>query len=110
MATAVTSGAVALLLQYQPGLHPDQVKAYVMQSANKTVIPQTNIVYDNGQAYVAHNDVFTVGAGYLDIKAAYTLGPEGVTPGGTAMSPIAQIDPVTGNVMLVKDSTALSGS
>ena len=41
-----------------------------MRNANKNVIPQTNTVTDAGVTYTAHNDVFTQGAGYLDIAAA----------------------------------------
>jgi len=45
MATGVVSGAVADLLQAQPRLTPDQVKARLMKTAYKT-FPQSSSVYD----------------------------------------------------------------
>ena len=88
MASGVVSGAVALSLQAQPGLSPDQVKATIMQTANKNVLPLTSSVTDSsGHVYVAYDDVFTVGAGYLDINAAVAASGNGLTlPVGTAMS------------------------
>ncbi len=55
MSAAVTAGAVALLLQDEPNLTPDQVKYRLMNTANKS---WTN--YNAAKA----------GAGYLDIYAA----------------------------------------
>jgi serine protease AprX len=55
MAAPMVSGAVALMLQAQPALTPDQVKARLMLSANKAW-PR----YDSVKA----------GAGYLDVFAA----------------------------------------
>lgn len=114
MATAVVSGAVADLMQVAGYLTPDQVKVLLMSSANKNVIPQTNTVTDpvSGTAYTAHNDVFTQGAGYLDLQATinntwnygYTI-----PASGYAMSPVATYDTATGDVTLVTDATALWG-
>ena len=72
MATAVTSGAVADLMEVAGYLTPDQVKVLLMLSANKNVIPQTNVVTDSGDTFIAHDDVFTQGAGYLDLQATIT--------------------------------------
>jgi subtilisin family serine protease len=44
MATAVVSGAAAVLLTQHPGLSPDQVKARLMQSAYKT-FPATSLFF-----------------------------------------------------------------
>ena len=55
MAAPMVSGAVALLLQDEPTLNPDQVKYRLMTTANKT--------------WTGYN-ASTVGAGYLDIYAA----------------------------------------
>ncbi len=109
MATGVASGAVALLLNANPALTPDQVKALLMENANKFVLPQTSAVTDGGNTYTAHNDVFTVGAGYLDIAAAVANAKTTAVPAGTAMSPLAVYDPTSGNVGLITDSTALWG-
>ena len=62
--------------------------------------------------YTAHNDVFTQGAGYLDLEAAVkSLWAFGyLIPKGTAMSPVAVYNAATGNVTLVSDQTALWGA
>jgi serine protease AprX len=71
MATPVVSGAVALLLQREPGLSPDTIKARLMKTASKK-FPVASTAYDptTGQSYTDAYDMFTVGAGYLDIAAA----------------------------------------
>lgn len=58
MAAPVVSGAAALLLQADPGLSPDSVKARLMFSANKWAFPDGSM------------DPCTFGAGYLNIPAA----------------------------------------
>jgi serine protease AprX len=55
VSTPMVSGAVAILLQSEPGLNPDQVKYRLMSTANKT--------WKNYNATKA-------GAGYLDIYTA----------------------------------------
>lgn len=71
MATPVVTGAVALLLQREPGLSPDTIKARLMKTASKN-FPVTSTAYDptTGQSYTDTYDMFTVGAGYVDIAAA----------------------------------------
>ena len=71
MATPVVSGAAALLLQKDPDLTPDQVKARLMKTAGKA-FPTFSTVLDpaTGRAYRSQYDIFTVGAGYVDIAAA----------------------------------------
>lgn len=71
MATPVVSGAVASLLQKDPSLTPDTVKARLMKTASKK-FPLTSTAYDptTGQSYTSVYDLLTVGAGYLDIAAA----------------------------------------
>lgn len=105
MATGVVSGAVADLLQAHTGLTPDQVKARLMKSASKT-FPQSSSVYDSstGLTYTSHYDIFTVGAGYLDLAAALANTDLAT---GTAMSPMAVYDPTTGNVFLTRDSSSV---
>jgi serine protease AprX len=50
MATGVVSGAAALMLQQDPTLTPDQVKARMMKTAYKNLPPYTTVV-DSGVTY-----------------------------------------------------------
>jgi serine protease AprX len=108
MAAGVVSGAVADLLQAHPGLTPDQVKARLMKSASKT-FPTSSSVYDpgTGVTYTSYYDIFTVGAGYMDLAAALASTD---TATGTAMSPTAVYDPVTGDVFLARNPSSVWGS
>ncbi|HET9697704.1 MAG TPA: S8 family peptidase [Terriglobales bacterium] len=74
MATPVVAGAAALLLQQNSQLTPDQVKAKLMKTADKT-FPSTSSYTDptTGITYNDQYDIFTIGAGYLDIQAALQL-------------------------------------
>jgi serine protease AprX len=71
MATPVVSGAAALLIQKNPSLTPDQIKARLMKTARK-ILPSYMSGYDRiyNALYMNQADIFTVGAGYLDIFAA----------------------------------------
>jgi serine protease AprX len=60
MAAATVSGAAALLLSGEPAWTPDQLKARLMQSAARS-----------------EEDVFSRGAGALDVMAAADLAPSG---------------------------------
>jgi serine protease AprX len=104
MATPVVTGAVADILQAHPQLTPDQVKARIMKTAYK-VFPTSSTAVDpvTGIAYISQYDIFTVGAGYLDLAAA--LANTDVA-GGTALSPTAVLNPDTGAVTLSFDSTS----
>jgi serine protease AprX len=108
MATGVVSGAVADLLQAHPTLTPDQVKARLMKTASKT-FPNTSSVYDpaTGITYTSQYDIFTVGAGYVDLGAALASNE---LSSGTAMSPTAVYDSNTGNVRLTSDSSSTWGA
>src|SRR4051794_34374217 len=107
MAAAVASGAVADLLQAAPELTPDQVKMLLMETASKT-FPLVSTVTDSntGQSYTSYYDIFTVGAGYLDLKAALALVKQ-VPSGLTALSPTATYDPATGEVDLSFDPSSV---
>lgn len=110
MATPVVTGAVALMLQKDPNLKPDQVKARLMKTASKQFGSMYSISNNpvSGVNYFNQHDIFAVGAGYLNIPAAlantdYANGP--------ALSPIAVYDPVTRTVRLVfQDGSGMSGS
>ena len=114
MAAGVVSGAVALLLQAEPQLTPDQAKAFLMRDAQRSYFPQVSSVTDTttGATDVSHYDILTVGAGYLDIQAALNdaANSKQILPAGTAMSPVAVFDPTSGNTALVADKSSLWGS
>jgi serine protease AprX len=108
MATGVVSGAVADLLQAHPTLTPDQVKARLMKTASKN-FPTTSSVYDpaSGITYTSQYDVFTVGAGYVDLAAALASTE---LSSGSALSPTAVYNSNTGNVTLTSATSAVWGS
>ncbi len=104
MATPVVTGAVADLLQANPALTPDQVKARLMLTAYK-VFPVSSTATDTvtGQSYVSYYDAFTVGAGYLDLAAALQ---STTVPSGTALSPLAIFDATSQTVSLQADPSS----
>jgi serine protease AprX len=71
MSAPVVSAAVASLLEKNPSLTPDQLKARLMKTATKS-FPTSSVATDpaNGASYTSYYDIFTVGAGYLDTSAA----------------------------------------
>ncbi len=83
MACPVVSGAAALMLQANPTLTPDTVKARLMSSADKWLDPSGNA------------DPCTYGAGYLDIPAALA---STVTPTQPALSP--QLSVINGTISI----------
>jgi len=103
MATPVVSGAVALMLQQNSALTPDQVKARLMKTAWKGV-GQFTYSHDSwGNLYNNEYDLFTYGAGYLDIDAA--LGNTDLAS-GVALSPTVSFN---ANGSLVISNTVASG-
>jgi serine protease AprX len=104
MATPVVTGVVADILQAEPSLTPDQVKARLMKTAYKT-FPTTSTAVDpvTGQTFVSQYDIFTIGAGYLDVAAA--LANHDLAT-GTALSPIASYDSASGNVSIAFDPSS----
>jgi serine protease AprX len=99
MATPVVSGAAVLLLQQNPNLTPDQVKARLMKTASKT-FPTSSTVTDptTGISYTDYYDIFTIGAGYLDIAAALSSND---LADASAVSPNAVFDPTVQSASLV---------
>src|SRR5438270_3177093 len=108
MASGVVSGMVADLLQAHPTMTPDQVKARLMKTASKS-FPTSSSVYDpaSGITYTSQYDIFTVGAGYVDMGAVLASTE---LSSGTAISPTAVYDSNTGNVYLTSDSSAVWGT
>jgi len=96
---AVVAGAAALLLQADPTLTPDTIKARLMLSADKWTAPDGT------------GDALTYGAGYLNIPAALANTAKAGLP---ALSPTLMVNS-DGTLSLVMDraawgSTALAGS
>jgi serine protease AprX len=110
MATGVVSGAVADLLQANPALTPDQVKAILMASASKT-FPTSSSTYDpsTGITYFNQYDVFTIGAGYLDLQNALSQAFNPPPAGSSMNSPVATYDSSSSSVYFVSDQHALWG-
>ena len=110
MATPMVSGAVALLLQKNPYLTPDQVKARLMKTASKS-LPASSTSTDpvTGVTYYIQNDIFTVGAGYLDVEEALASNDTPSTSVGVARSPAVAVN-LLGDVYIVKDSSVLWGT
>ena len=108
MATPVVSGAAVLLLQQNPNLTPDQVKARLMKTASKN-FPVDSTVTDptTGITYTDYYDIFTIGAGYLDIAAALSNND---LADASAVSPTAVFDPTTQSVSLVTGTSVVWGS
>ena len=107
MATPMVAGAAALMLQQNPNLTPDQVKARLMKTAFKN-LPQSSTAYDatTGTSYTEQADIFTVGAGELDIQAALANTDLAPATSGSAVSPTAALDS-NGDVVIVTGSSIL---
>lgn len=99
MATPVVSGTVALMLQKDPTLTPDTVKARLMKTASKN-FPVSSVATDptTGQTYSSTYDVFTIGAGYLDAAAALASYDQALT---ASTSPSANYNPLLQQALLV---------
>jgi len=99
MATPVVSGAAALLIQKSPALSPDQVKARLMKTAYKA-FPQYSSAVDSVYHgfYSNISDIFTVGAGQVNIGAALNNTDLANVP---AISPMAVMNTLNGQVTLV---------
>lgn len=70
MAAPVVAAAAALVLNQDSTMTPDQVKARLMRTAWRNFEPTASVILSTGQTYPIQHDVFTVGAGYLNLKGA----------------------------------------
>ena len=109
MAAPIVSGAAALMLQKSPNLTPDQIKARLMKTAYKN-FPRYSTATDpsTGQTYTSQYDIFTVGAGYLDIQNAVQSTDLAPSTVGVANSPTVAVD-ASGNVYIVTGSSVVWG-
>ena len=107
MATPIVAGAAALMFQKDPTLTPDTIKARMMKTAWKGY-PGNSWAYDNwGKSYFSQYDVFTIGAGYLDIYSS--LKSTDVVNGG-APSPVAYRNTTTGKYGLMNSQSITWGN
>ncbi len=109
MATPVVAGTVALMMQQNGNLTPDQVKARLMKTAYKG-LPVSSVAWVQHlmMNFTEYYDLFAVGSGYVDAHAALAntdLAPATV---GAALSPSAVYNPATGTVTLVNGNSAIS--
>lgn len=105
MATPVVSGAAAIMIESNPSLTPDIIKARLMQTASKT-FPLTSVAVDQttGVSYVDTYDMFTVGAGYVDVYNALN---NQVTGAGYAVSPTIVWNPILSTALVFKSANSL---
>lgn len=111
MATPAVAGGVALMLQQDPTLTPDQVKARLMKTAYKT-FPTSSVATDptTGQTYTSFYDLFTVGAGYVDMAAAMANTDKAPAWAGSALSPSAAYNSSTHAVTLSNGNSTVASS
>ena len=109
MATPAVSGAVALLLQQNSALTPDQVKARLMKTTYK-LLPTSTVAWvpHLSQNFTSTYDLLSVGSGLLNLQTAINntdLAPSTV---GAALSPSVVYNPNTGAVSLVNGNSSVS--
>ncbi|HEU5451335.1 MAG TPA: S8 family peptidase [Terriglobales bacterium] len=105
MASPVVAGAAALMIQKDPSLTPDLVKARLMKTAFKGFRAYGASADATGNVYNNQADVFTYGAGYLDVNAALGNSDTGA---GFALSPTAVYNSLTHTVTIT--NTTLSSN
>jgi serine protease AprX len=107
MATPVVSGAAALMLQENPSLSPDTIKARLMKTATKN-FPAYSVATDptTGQTYIDFYDIFTIGAGYIDIQSALN---DTDVANGSAESPSVMYNILTQQAVLVTNNNQIWG-
>ncbi len=98
MAAPIVAGAAAVMIDRDPTITPDIVKARLMKTARRG-ITKTVTVWEASTAknYTLTHDIFTVGAGVLDEWAAFNNTER---PSGSAASPKAVYNSSTKKVSL----------
>src|SRR5262249_20181867 len=92
-AAAVTSGAVASLLEARPTLTPDQVKAVLRSTARP----------------LALSSAASQGAGLLDLNAAVKAATPSATQSFTKSTGLGKLGAARGSVQVALDGTELRG-
>jgi serine protease AprX len=112
MATPVVSGAVALLLQQNSKLTADQVKARLMKTAYKSFPTSTTVWVPApiSQSFTEYYDLFSVGAGLLNMQTAVSNTNLASSTVGAAMSPSVEYNPSTGTVTLVEGNSSVAST
>jgi serine protease AprX len=110
MAAPIVSGAAALMLTKDWTLTPDTVKARLMKTATKS-FPMYSSAVDpvTNSTYTSQYDLFTIGAGYVDIWGALNS-IDTVPAGGSTASPSAIFDPLSNSVGVVNTDTSIWGT
>ena len=108
MATPVAAGGAALMIQANPNITPDTVKARMMKTAWKGYPAHGNSHSHDikGHDYMAQYDAFTIGAGMLDLQAAIM---DNTTVNGGAASPTVVYNPLTSTAKLVNGLSVVWG-
>jgi serine protease AprX len=106
MAAPVVAAAAALMLQKDPTLTPDDVKARLMKTANKLPVIRPTVIRP-GEPPVVH-DLFTVGSGLVDIVGALNETSR-VRAGFSARSPEVVYNQATRTVQLASGTSLVWG-
>jgi serine protease AprX len=99
------------MLQKNPSLTPDQVKARLMKTAWKgfpSYVSATDL--HTGVTYSIEEDIFAIGAGTVDASAALANTDLAPATSGSAKSPTASYDASTNTVTIVNDPTTIWGN
>jgi serine protease AprX len=107
MATPVVAAAAALMIQNDGSITPDTVKARMMKTAWKSFGTSSVSAAVDGASFTSFYDVFTVGAGYLDVDAAMHNTDVAT---GSAASPMAVFNSTTRTVMIVDSPAPIAGT
>jgi serine protease AprX len=111
MATPAVAGTVALMLQEQSTLTPDQVKARLMVTTYKMGLTSTSAYVPHLlQTFIDTYDMFSVGSGLLDVQTAITSTDLAPATLGAALSPTAVYNPATGTVSLVYGNSSVAST